>query len=560
MDEQTGPEALMEYLNRHRVAARAATILAAITLFAPVSAATAANANWSGASTNDTWSSPGNWRANAAPSGSVGVLALPPASARCGGWSCSFGVDDIPSLSVGTLSIDSSNNYLVTPLDSGDAIELVKGLSFTTRATPASNRLLTKMVVPLTLGAAQNWTVAGVSGNPTELALGAVTGESYPLTVHMSGGVTLQAADLDTGPLRLTGGGDVVLAAQMAEPADDVPAYPPPLISARGITLARGASLDLSSPDVVSGAISVAPGSYSTLQIGHGVAPDGTATVDGDVTLRANSTLQLWIDQADPTGKPQPSTDASQLTVSGTLDLAGAGLALSQGFTDTQVDCASLSDGQVYTLVSATRLVGTFAGIANHQVVDLGVCDPLRTTPAHAVLISYNTRARPQTITATVVGPAQIKALVADTLPVTAATLGSVLGTHGYTTSFSAPTAGRLSLSWTAVSGGRRITVARGSNVAGRIGLRSVPLKLTAAGERLLYRDDHPPAPKPKRVKVKSKGRHKGKGKGKSKPKYKLIPQPPPPPKPVQITATVTFAPSGQKLVRLSRRFTLRAQ
>jgi hypothetical protein len=550
-----------EYVKRHRAAACAATMLAAAALLVPAGSADAANANWSGASASDTWSTPGNWSTNVAPSGSIGVLALPPASAACSGWSCSFGVDDIPTLTAGTLAIDSSNNYLVTPLGSGDSIELLKGLSFTTTAMPASSRLLTKMVVPLTLGGAQNWTVNGVSGTPTQLALGAVTGESYPLTVRMSGGVTLQAAELDTGALKLAGGGTVVLAEQMAQPADDVPAFAPPLISSRGVTLAAGASLDLSSANVVSGPITVAPGSYSTLQIGHGVAPDGTATVDGNVTLRANSTLQLWIDQADPTGRPQPSTDASQLNVSGTLELAGAGLALSQGFTDTQVDCAALTGGQVYTLITATQLAGTFAGIANDQVMDLGVCNPLGSAPAHAVMISYNTRTKPQSVTATVIGPAQIKALVGDTLPVpvSAATLSGVLGANGYTTSFSAPTTGALNLSWSAVSHGRRVTVASATNVAGHIGLRAVPIKLTAAGERLLYRADHPPAPKPKRVKIKVVTKGKGKGKGKPKYRYKLIPQPPPPPKPVQITATVTFTRSGQSAVRLQRQFTLRA-
>jgi hypothetical protein len=554
------------YAKKHRAAACAATMLAAVALLAPASSAAAANVSWTGASAGDTWSTPGNWSGDAAPSGSVGVLWLPPSSLSCGGWSCGFGVDDIPRLAVGTLKIDSSNNYLVTPLNSGDSIALLKRLSFNTTAAPASSRLLTKMVVPLTLGAAEHWIVNGVSGTPTQLALGAVTGETHPLTVRMSNGVTLQAAELDTGPLKLTGGGTVVLAGPMAQPADGIPASPPPLISPQGVTLTDGAALQFSSPDSVSGPITVAPGSYSTLEVGDGVAPDGTATVDGDVTLRANSTLQMWIDQAAVAAQsasvhkltpavPQPSTDASQLTVSGTLDLAGAGLALSQGFTDSQVDCASLTAGQVYTIVTATKLVGTFAGIANDQVIDLGVCNPLGTATAHAVLIGYNTRTKPQTITATVVGPAQIRQLVGDTLsvPITAATLSGVLDDDGYTTSFGAAAAGTLDLSWTAVSHGHRVTVATGSNVAGHIGLRAVPIKLTAAGERLLYRYDHPPAPKPKRVKI------KGKGKTKGKPKYKLIARPAPKPRPVQITASVSFASSGRSVVTRSRQFTLRA-
>ena len=113
----------------------------------------------------------------------------------------------------------------------------------------------------------------------------------------------------------------------MAQPTDAIPSFPPPLISAQGVDLADGASLEIASAGTVSGPITVAPGSYSTVEVGHGVAPDGTATVDGDVTLRADSTSQLWIDQADPTGRAQPSTDASQLTVFGNLELNSAGLA-----------------------------------------------------------------------------------------------------------------------------------------------------------------------------------------------------------------------------------------
>jgi hypothetical protein len=546
-----------------------AAVVAGAALLAPASSSAAANATWTGGSASDTWSSAGNWSGGVAPSGSVGVLSLPAAGSSCSSWDCSFGIDDIASLAADTLQIDSSSDFLVTPLQAGDSITLDGGLSFSTTAgaATASNRLLTKMVVPLTLGGAQTWTLSGARGTPTQLALGAVSGETYPLTVKMSGGVTLQAAELDTGLLTLSGGGSVVIAPQMAQPADGVGAFPPPLIGSQGVVLANGAALEFSSPDSVSGPITVAPGSYSTLQIGHGVAPDGTATVDGNVTLRSNSTLELWIDQAAVAAQPakthkhaaapvpQPSTDASQLTVFGDLDLGGAELALSQGFTDTQVDCAALARGQVYTLIAATRLVGTFGNIANGQVVPLGVCNPLGGGRSYALLISYNTRARPQTVTATIIGAAQIKSLVARTLPVpSGSTLDSVLSAGGSTTTFNAPTAGSLFLTWTARSHGHRVTVATGSNLAGRIGPRRVAITLTRVGQRLLYRADHPPRPKP------PKPKRIATGKGKKK-KYKTIkpkPLPPPPPRPVRVTATANFTPNAQRTVTVRRRFTLR--
>lgn len=552
----------MKLFKNHRAAVLAA-VVAGAALLAPASSSAAPNATWTGGSPSDTWSSAGNWSGGAAPSGSVGVLSLPAAGSSCSSWDCSFGIDDIASLAAGTLQIDSSSNFLVTPLQTGDSITLTGGLSFSTTTASSSSRLLTKMVVPLALGGAQTWTLSGAPGTPTQLALGAVSGENYPLTVKMSGGVTLQAAELDTGLLTLSGGGSVVIAPQMAQPANGVNAFPPPLIGSKGVTLANGAALDFSSPDAVSGPITVAPGSYSTLQIGHGVAPDGTATVDGNVTLRSNSTLQMWIDQAAVAAQaaktrkhaappvPQPSTDASQLTVFGQLNLGNAELALSQGFTDTQVDCAALAPGEVYTLIAATQLVGTFEKIANGQVVPLGVCNPLGGGPSYAMIISYNTRARPQTVTATIIGAAQVKSLVTRTLPVPPdSTLASVLKAGGYNTTFNAPKPGSLSLRWTARSHGRRVTVATGSNLAGQVGPRQVAIKLTKVGRRLLYRADHPPRPKPKKPKkVKGKKKHK---------KPKPLPPPPPPPRPVTITATANFTPNGQTTVTVSRHFTLR--
>jgi hypothetical protein len=214
--------------------------------------------------------------------------------------------------------------------------------------------------------------------------------------------------------------------------------------------------------------------------------------VNGNVTLRAAGTLQLWIDQPAVPGsiRPQPSADYSQLTALGTLVLNGTSLNLSQGTSDAQVSCANLTGGQTYTLISAAKLVGTFAGIANGQVIPLGVCNPLATGPSYAVIISYNTSTRPQTVTATVVGGAQIVSQVARALLVnpTQAYIATVLHGGRYNTIFNAPAAGTLALTWSTRVHGRLVRVANGSSVAGRVGPRRVPIKLTAAGRRLLRR------------------------------------------------------------------------
>ena len=426
------------------------------------------------------------------PRGSVDTLTLPATSPSCAGWACSYTVDDISSLNVGTLEIDSSADYLVAPMSAANSIELLRGLDFGTGSTPTSDRLLTSMVVPLTLGAAQTWNLSGVAGTPTQLTLGAVTGALHPLTLELSGGVTLEAPELDTGRLTISGPGTVSLAGQMTAPANGIALAPPPLMSARGVGIANGASLMFTSPGAVSGPISVARGSYSTLEVGHGAAPDGTVAVKGPVTLRAASTLELWIDQpaATSTARPQPSSDNSQLRALGTLALNNASLDLSQGYSDTQVSCANLAGGQTYTLISAAKLVGTFSGIANGQVIPLGACNPLAAGPSYDVVISYNTSTRPETVTATVVGAAQIRAEVASALLVNAtqAYVTTVLRGGGYSTSFNAPAAGTLTLAWTMRVHGHLVTAATASKVVGRVGPRRVSIKLTAAGRRLLRR------------------------------------------------------------------------
>lgn len=507
------------------------------------------SASWSGASASDTWSTPGNWSAGTAPSGGVGQLSLPAAGSSCVSWECGFGVDDLGSLSVGTLAIDSSADHQVVPLDAGDQIQLLSGLSFTTTAIPTGSRQLTNMVVPLTLGAPQTWSISGTRGTPTQLTLGAVTGERYPLTLKLTNGVLVQAPELDTGPLTISGAGTVALAQQTIEPADGIPASPPPLIGAGGVRLSGGGSLVVTSPGAVSGPITVAPGSYSTLEIGHGVALDGTVAVNGDVTLSANSTVDLWIDQPATTGKPQASTDNSQLTAFGDVNLGSAGLNLSQGYTNTQVACAALKGGQTYRLISASKLTGSFDHLPNGQVVVLGACQPTASGPSYAAIVSYNTRARPQTVTATIVGPKQITALVARTLRIPAgdATLPGLLSDSGYSTSFDAPAAGTLALTLTAVAHGRRVTVATASNVAGKVGLRPLSVKLTAAGRRLLHAAAFPPRPKPKHQRTKNGKKHR---------RHRLPPRPKP--RPVTITSTARFTPTAQSTVVATRRIVLR--
>ncbi len=102
--------------------------------------------------------------------------------------------------------------------------------------------------------------------------------------------------------------------------------------------------------------------------MGQGGAPDGTLAVrgNGDVSLDASTKLSMFIDQPGTT----PSTDYSQLTASGTVNLGGATLNLS-GSPST----CSLHPGDVDTLITTTgSLTGTFAGIPDGTVIPIFSC------------------------------------------------------------------------------------------------------------------------------------------------------------------------------------------
>ncbi len=474
-----------------RVVAARALAAGATALLCAAPAAAASDLSWLGGSQGADWSTGGDWSGGSAPSGSVATLTLPPLAGACNGWSCAYGVDDIPTLTVGALQLDATSGYRVSPLEAADQIGLTGGLSFGGSATTATGGPLdTFFTVPLTLAAAQSWSLTGVPGLATTLQLGAVTGTRFALRANLANGVRLVSPELDTGPLTLAGPGTVALSATgAAQPADGIAVAPPPLLPGAGVALTGGASLDVTSEGTVSGPITVAPGSASTLTLGAGSAPAATMVSYGDVTLRPSATLALWLDApaASARAKPVPGGDYSQLRVLGDLNLGGATLTLTHGYTDTQTPCAALTPGQTYTLLLATKLTGTFAGIADGQAVELGACDPLSPTPT-ALLIHYNTASHPQTVTATVIGVPQIRALVtaALALPRAGVTAAGLLRAGGYSAVYDAPAPGTLALTWTTRLHGHLITVAQASNAAGQAGPRRLPVRLTAAGRRLL--------------------------------------------------------------------------
>ena len=135
-------------------------------------------------------------------------------------------------------------------------------------------------------------------------------------------------------------------------------------------------------------------------QVGEGSSPDGTLAVDGGVTLASTSYLRFFIDHAGTT----PGTDYSQLTATGTVNLAGAQLSLGEGeeFVEGKSKCAVLKPGDVDTLLTTSgSLSGTFAGVPDGTTIPLSFCPGGGGGTLPTVKINYTEH----TVTATVETP-----------------------------------------------------------------------------------------------------------------------------------------------------------
>ncbi len=458
---------------------------AGATTYTPLPAAGAA---WAGTGTNFDWSAPSNWSTGSVPTTPTSALDFPNTSAGCANSDCTFSVDDLPGLTIGVLGIDAALGYRIVPLSSSDGITLSGPLEFVPTEATSTGAVTTNLAVPLTLTAGGVWTVAGIPGVDTRLSLSTVTGNPRaPVAINLSNNASLAAASLDTGPLAIKGNGTVVLRQSSIGPLTGSAPATPPNVGPRGVTLEGGANLTVEPAGSVSGPLSVVRGSNTVLQIGRGVAPDGTLSVSGNLTLRQSSTIDFSIDQPASGKKPVAGTDYSQLTATGNVLLKGATLELSRGFA--QGACLKLKGGQTYALISTRgKLEGQFAGVSSGQVVALAPCTPTSTGADDAAVVRYNTRTRPRTVTATVIGGAQIRALVEQAVATPTATVARLIGTGSYVTSFDAPALGRLAVTWTATSGGRRVSVAGAALSAGHVGPTRLTIKLSKAGRALLER------------------------------------------------------------------------
>jgi hypothetical protein len=348
----------------------AATVLLGVLALPSSAAAAVPNFTWSGGAGAPNWSAAANWVGGTAPGGSVGTLSFPALSAGlC--TACYQSSNDVSAVTASGISIDDGVPYQIT----GNGLTLgAGGISAGPSASDTGSSA--NIGLPLTLGAAQSWSITG-GPSSQQLGVGTVTGSGSALTINFSSSGILSLSSIEVGAVSLTGDGVAGVFGSL-NGTDGNP-----------VTLTSPARLAAQFAGATSGPLTSAGGH---IQVGRGHALDGTLAVNGAVTLDSSSGLTMFIDQPGASA----STDYSQLTASGNVSLGSASLSLG----NPAAACPALHVGDVDTLVSTTgSLTGTFAGVPDGTTIPLSC-----TGTAPTVTIHYTANSVTATVASTPAG------------------------------------------------------------------------------------------------------------------------------------------------------------
>lgn len=182
--------------------------------------------------------------------------------------------------------------------------------------------------------------------------------------LEFADGGTLYATTLDTGALTAQanglGSGYLVLEQLPGPGGTPVDAELP----SAGITLQKGMTLEIGSPDTTSGPITVQTGSGggTLIFVGQDSAPDATMAVTGQVSFDSKTSTVFDIDDNGNT----PSADFSQLTATGAINFNDSTVYLDQGLNAAGA-CAALTTGDTVVLAAAPGGLTGDITIHRHQ-------------------------------------------------------------------------------------------------------------------------------------------------------------------------------------------------
>ena len=364
-----------------------ATAASAVALLI-VAPAALADFTWAGASTSPNWSVATNWVGGVSPTtGPEGNLTFPDLSSNpaCTATpptaTCYTSTNNVTGI--------AANSLAFTNTTAGTGYRLL-GQQLTVGAggiqANSGNSTSTTINSPLTLGAAQTWTIGmgpGAGYNSLTLAAGGgVTGSPSALGVAfpaLSRGDLFVDSDVEVGPVTASGVGGLHLGTAGSVNAADGQ----PVTINGGSAPANGATLVAANPGAKTGPLTV----NGNLQIGSSTS-NGTLGVTGAASLPAGSATTMYVnnDGAAP-GADYSQLSAASASLGGTLHVA----------QNPAPGCVALTPGDTATLVTTSgALTGTFSNAPNGAVISMSSsCQ----SPAPRVQIEYGANS----VTATVV-------------------------------------------------------------------------------------------------------------------------------------------------------------
>jgi autotransporter-associated beta strand protein len=275
---------------------------------------------WTGA-TSALWSVATNW-SGGSPAGDLNAVLVFPANAAN-----LSNTNDLTNLTIQSISFSGGADYTI----GGNSLTLSGGGMTLDQTVTSGNTVIN---VPITLGATQTWSVT----NPSR---------------------TLQIGGVISGPatadLTKAGMGTLILSADNT--------YSGTTTFAAGFVLVNG-SQPSSNVIVNGGAILGGSGTVGTITTSGVINPGGPGPGilrSGNVTFNAGSSLVIQL------SSPTPGTGFSQLSVTGTVNLAG-----NPTLTPT-LGTSRPSVGNTYMFITSTGAVtGTFNGLPDNSTLTLG--------------------------------------------------------------------------------------------------------------------------------------------------------------------------------------------
>jgi hypothetical protein len=367
-------------------------------LFAPAALARP-SLTWSGRAPleEEEWSAAANWNGGVAPAPSeeIETLRFPrltnaPCTSTPPSDTCYLSFNDVSGLSARSVQIDDGDDYLIE----GEELGLGSGGLSAAPAVGTSGPAEDLVELPLHLLADQRWSVAGrSSGELGEDGLrleGEVEAAGHALTVELSSRAAL-VLDNDTegGPVTIEGASAVGPVSEngFVDLLDgEIDALTLQPVTLRHILFTGSGEVGaLSTTDV-------------QLEVGHASTPaEGLEATS--VKLDAGTEVAFRI-----TGdEPAPTRGYSQLTSEGTVDLAGATLAVDVAPPAEGAPCPVLARGSTYTFVSTTStLSGSFANAPEGGPEIPISFDKACTQLPQKMRISYDRSDETETVTGTV--------------------------------------------------------------------------------------------------------------------------------------------------------------